>query len=149
MTSEERNAIGAIIAGIITFLIFGTRIWRTTASGGYDGDVGLSAWGWDVILLIFGGIGITITTVIVLHVVIAIVTNTPNPEMVADERDRMIAKRGTLATLVVVSTGFMAAVLMLATGWSAVAALNTILLGMALGSFASEFVKIAAYRFGI
>ncbi len=149
MASEERNAIGAFIASIITFIYFGTPIWRKTQAGAYSGDEGLVSWAHDVLWLMGGGIVIGIVVMIAFHILLSIITNNPSPEMITDERDRMIGRRGTLITLVIASAGFIAAIVMLAVGWGAIAALNTILVGMALGSTISEIQKMVYYRFGI
>ena len=149
MSSEERNAFGAIIASLITLYFFGAPIWQSTQSGGYEAADGLSLWARDVLWLMGGGIVITIIVMIAFHIVLAIVTGNENPEMVTDERDHMITRRGTLATLIVCSGAFIIAVIGLATGWSAVAGFNTILAGMFAGAFASELVRIVSYRLGL
>jgi hypothetical protein len=149
MPYEERNAWSALIAGVITFFIFGTRIWSGTVDGAYVGDAGLSLWAWDVIWLIGGGIGLTIVVVIAFQILYAILTMTPNPQFITDERDTMISRHGSLITLIVSSGGFMVAVVLLATGWTALSALNTILGSMALSGMASEIYRVAVYRFGL
>lgn len=149
MPYEERNAWSALIAGVITFFVFGTRIWSGTVDGAYGGDDGLSVWAWDVIWLIGGGIGLTIVVVIAFQILYAILTLTPNPQFITDERDTMISRHGSLITLIVSSGGFMVSVVMLAMGWSPLAALNTILGSMALAGMASEIYRVAVYRFGL
>uniref|UniRef100_UPI004047BAFB hypothetical protein n=1 Tax=Yoonia sp. TaxID=2212373 RepID=UPI004047BAFB len=148
MNHEERNAWGAVIASTITFLYFGGRIWGATVAGIYATDDGLRLWAWDVLWLMGGGIVITIVVMIAFQILYAIATNTPNPSFITDERDTMISRRGVQVTLVVASTGFILAVIMLARGWGAVGALNTILVGMAAGAVAGDLYKIAVYRFG-
>ena len=149
MEHEERNAWAAIIAGLITFIYFGSTIWTGTASGGYGGVDGLSLWAWDVVWLIGGGIVVTIVVMIAFQILYAIVTNTRKPSFITDERDVTISRRGAQITLAVCSGGFILAVILLAMGWSAVAGLNCVLVGMAIGAFASDFYRIAVYRLGL
>lgn len=149
MAHEERNAWAALIASIITFAYFGSRLWRGTIGGAYDGSDGLSVWAWDVIWLMIGGIVVTIVVVIAFNILYAIVTLTPNPQFVTDERDTMISRRGSQVTLAISSAGFILAVVLLATHWTAIAALNTMLIGMALGATASEIYRVAVYRLGL
>lgn len=149
MPNEERNAWGGLIAALITFAYFGRRIWTNTANGTYSTADGLSFWAWDVIWLILGGIGIVIVTLIVFHILYAIIMRVENPNFVTDERDIMITRRGGQVTLFIISAGFIVAVGLLAFGHTALTALNTILVGLALGSCASEFYRLAVYRLGL
>ncbi len=149
MPHEERNAWGALIASAITFIYFGGQIWAATVAGGYAIADGLRLWAWDVLYLMGGGIVITIIVMIAFNILYAIVTNTPNPSFITDERDTMISRRGVQVTLVIASAGFIAAVIMLARGWGAVGALNAILIGMAAGAVAGDLYKVAVYRFGL
>ena len=148
MAFEERNAWSALIACVISFGIFGRPIWVGTAQGRYADTNGLSIWAWDVIWLIGGGIAVGIAVVIAFQIAFAILTRTPKPQFISDERDLMINRRGALVTLVVISAGFILAVGLLAWGMSALAALNTILAGMAAGAIAAEIYRVAIYRFG-
>jgi len=148
MAFEERNAWSALIACLITFALFGWPIWVGTAQGTYTGTEGLSLWAWDVIWLMGGGIAVGIAVVIAFQILFAIVTRTEKPQFISDERDMMINRRGAVVTLAVISGGFIVAVGLLAWGMTALAALNTILVGMAAGAIASEIYRLAVYRFG-
>ena len=149
MAHEERNAWAALIASIFVFVYFGGHIWSTTAGGGYAGTAGLSLWAWDVIWFILGGIAAVIVSVIAFNVLYAIITRSPNPGFLTDERDMAITRTGTLITLGITSAGFIGAVILLAMGWGAIAGFNTILIGMALGAFASDIYRVAVYRLGL
>lgn len=148
MSFEERGAWSAILSGIVAFLWWGRRIWNGTATGKYDGADGLSLWAWDVIWLIGGGVVLAIAILILFNVAYAIVTRQPRLQFITDERDKTIGNRGALVSLVCISSGFLVAVGLLAWGWSGLAALNTVLIGMAVAGIASEVWRIAAYRWG-
>ncbi|MCO4842887.1 MAG: DUF2178 domain-containing protein [Yoonia sp.] len=149
MSFEERGAWSAILSGLITFYWFGRPIWHGTTSGTYNTPDGLSLWAWDVIWLIGGGGVLAMGIMILFNILYAIATNQSKPQFISDERDTMINKRGAVITLVIVSGGFIIAVGMLATGWTALAALNTILIGMGLGGVGSEIYRVAIYRLGL
>lgn len=148
MEHEERNAWAALIASAMTLIYFGGRIGAATAAGTYAGENGLSLWAWDVIWTMLAGIVIMIVALIAFQILYAIITRTAKPSFVTDERDVMISRRGVQVTLVVASTAFILAVIMLARGWGAIGALNMILFGMAFGSMAAEVYRIAVYRSG-
>lgn len=149
MSFEERGAWSAILSGVIVFFLFGRPIWQGTVDGTYGATDGLTLWAWDVIWLIGGGVVVAIVVLIGLQILYAIVTGTGKPQFLSDERDFAINTRGAVVTLVVISGGFLISVTLLAMGWSALAALNTILIGMSIGAIASEVYRIAVYRLGL
>lgn len=149
MSFEERNAWSGLISGLITFAIFGSRIWAGTVGGTYGTAEGLTHWAWDVLWLIGGGIAICIAVLIGFQIAFAIVTRTEKPQFLTDERDVMISRRGAVITLAVSSAGFILGVILIALGWSAIAGLNAILGGMAAGAITSEAYRIAVYRLGL
>lgn len=149
MSSEERSAYVAIFSSVVTMIYFGVPIWNNTASGAYSVASGLAIWGTDVLWLMGGGIVITIVVAIVTHLLFVIANKGDSTESLMDERDRMIGRRGLLVTLMCVCAGFILSVIGFAMGWSAIAGLNLILIGMIFGSFASEVVRIAHYRLGL
>ncbi len=148
MSSEERNAVGAIISFMVTIWIFGRPIWAKTTSGAYAAADGLQDWGRDVLWLMGGGIVITIVAMILFHIILSIVTGDTNPQMITDERDRAISRIGSIVSLVGASGGFISAVIALALGMEAVFAFNCVLVGMTGGAIASEVLRVALYRLG-
>lgn len=149
MSFEERGAWSAILSGVVAFFWWGRPIWNGTVTGAYGGVDGLSRWAWDVIWLIGGGVIVAIVIMILFNIAYAIATNQPKLQFISDERDKRINNRGSVVSLIVISGGFLIAVGMLAMGWSALAALNTILIGAAIAGFGSEVCRIAAYHLGM
>ena len=129
--------------------MWGRPIWNGTVTGAYEGVDGLSLWAWDVIWLIGGGVILTVAVMILFNIAYAIATSQPKLQFISDERDSRINNRGAVVSLVVISIGFLIAVGLLAMGWSGLAGLNTILIGMAAAGFVSELYRIAAYRLGL
>lgn len=149
MSFEERGAWSAILSGVVAFFMWGRPIWNGTVTGAYEGADGLSLWAVDVIWLIGGGVILTVAVMILFNIAYAIATSQPKLQFISDERDTRINNRGAVVSLVVISIGFLIAVGLLAMGWSGLAGLNTILIGMAAAGFVSELYRIAAYRLGL
>jgi len=146
---EERGAWSAILSGVVAFFLWGRPIWTGTVTGAYDGADGLSLWAWDVIWLIGGGVVVAVAILILFNIAYAIVTRQPRLQFITDERDARINKRGAVVSLVATSGGFLIAVGLLAMGWGALAALNAILLGMAVAGIGSEVCRVVVYRMGL
>ncbi len=147
MTFEERNNLVGILCGAIMITVY---VWRITAlhgAGVFDGHDGLMLWARETLWLIGYGIGLVIVATILFSIFYAIVTNDPKPNMVVDERDRMISIWGQRVTIAVMSVFFVAALFALAFGWSAFAVFNIMLAGFAFGDMAGNLTKLGLYRF--
>jgi hypothetical protein len=148
MSYEERNALAGLISTLIVSLLFGMQLWQDYLSGEFIGPDGLKTWAQTIVWMVPTSIIICITTIIAVNVIYSIVTSSPNLNSVADERDAAIGKRGMQVTLVVVSIGFVAAIIILSTGGSALTGLTIILAGFVAGDMSGNLAKLAAYRFG-
>ncbi|MCB1406020.1 MAG: DUF2178 domain-containing protein [Rhodobacteraceae bacterium] len=149
MSFEERGAWSALMSGVVAFFLWGLPIWNGTVTGAYDGIDGLSLWAWDVIWLIGGGVVLAIVVLILFNIAYVVLTNQTKLHVITDERDKTINSRSAVVSLVAISCGFLAAVGLLATGWGALAAMNTMLIGMAVAGFGSEVCRVAVYRMGL
>ncbi len=149
MSFEERSAWSAILSGVVAYFLFGRPIWNGTVTGAYEGADGMSLWAWDVIWLIGGGVILAVGMLILFNIAYAIATGQRRLQFLSDERDARINTRGAAVSLAVISGGFLVAVVLLAMGWSVLAALNTMLIGMAIAGFGSEMCRIAVYRLGL
>lgn len=148
MSFEERGAWSAVVSGIVAFFLWGHPIWRNTATGIYEGADGLALWAWDVIRLIGGGVVLALVMLFLFHIAYAVATRQSKLQFLTDERDKRIGNRAATVSLVVTSSAILLAIVLLAAGQSALAALNTILVGMALAALGSELWRIAIYRLG-
>lgn len=148
MSFEERNTYVQLLTGVFVMVYAWTRISAGLAEGRFAGEAGLTLWARDVLWIIGIGIGFGIVLVILAQILHTVVTGERNPGVTVDERDRQIALWGIRVTAVLVSAGFIGTVIGLATGWSAVTAMNALLAAFAGGSFLGETVKAAMYRLG-
>jgi hypothetical protein len=149
MSHEERNTFAALFTSIFSLLYFGSSLRSDWRAGAFDGVDGTATWAQTVLWFIPICIVLTIVATIAVNILHAIATNTPNPNMITDERDSAIGKRGSLVTMVVASFGFIGALFAMAFGWSTIAGLSLILFGFWAADFVGNLSKIAAYRFGI
>lgn len=149
MSHEERNTVTALIVSIIVLLYFGTSLRNDWIAGAFDGPDGIMIWARTVLWIIPFCIVFTIVATVAMNIGYAIITRTPNPDFISDERDAAIGRRGSLVTMVIASMGFIAALIALAFGWSALAGFNVILVAFYAADFVGNMSKMAAYRFGI
>lgn len=149
MTHEERSNIISIVIGLFILGYFGSRFWAGYHAGDFDGPDGLKIWAWLVLRMVGTGIVAVIVGMIVGHILISIVTNTPRPSFVVDERDRMIGVWGLRTTVVVMSAGFIGMIVLLALGQTAILALNVLLFGSAIGDLCGNVMKAVLYRRGM
>lgn len=146
MTYEERNALLGLI--LMPFVV-GVYVWLMIGLGREEALAGpdaLKIWARLVLGTMAGSIVVTIIAAILFNILWAIATRDPKPSFVVDERDRMIGIFGLRVLIVVVSVGFIAALVALALGYSALLALNLTLAGFAAGNFADCAVRMYLYR---
>jgi hypothetical protein len=149
MSYEERNAVSGILVCCVTWAVMLTVLLRKTAEGRFDGQAGLVQWGQAVLWLIAIGIAIAIVMTILFNIAYAIISGEKKPDFLRDERDTVIGLRGIQATLIVITTGIVAAFAALAMGAAILTVLNMILAACALSSFASDVTKLVLYRRGL
>lgn len=149
MAQEERTVFASILTNLFVTLYFGSLIWGRARSGDFDGAEGLIHWARTVLWIIPVSVGITIVFAILFTIGYAIVTGQADPDTSSDERDRSISRFGMQVTMAVVSAGFIGTLVGIAFGWSALLALNLILLSFALGDLVGNLARIGRYRFWI
>lgn len=148
MSYEERNAWAGLVASLIVWGIFGSRIISDLGAGTFDGPDGLQLWSWAVVKLMLWGIGIMIVVTITMAIVDAMLRGKAAPSMQMDERDQLIALLSHRIVLVAVSTGVIGAIIALSQGVSAPLALTGIFLACALGDTIGTAYRIWRYRRG-
>ncbi|WP_018689038.1 hypothetical protein [Ahrensia kielensis] len=148
MNYQDRNNIVSIIVGLTvnSYIIF--RLFEMNAAGQFDGPDAINVWAQMVVWMIPIGIISTIIGTILFNIGYGIITGNENPSLLVDERDKMFEQRGTMAIVILIGLGFVASILALALGWSAVVGFNIIYFSMALGSLTADFVKFISYRRG-
>ena len=148
MAFEERNTWIYLLISMIVMLVFGTRIYDATVMGAFDGPEGLKIWARQVLTYIPIAIVMVIVGVILLNIVYGIFTGGEDLTMKEDERDRHIGLRGMRVTGFVFSVGWIIAVIILAMGYTALQALNVMLLAAWFSDVAGNLVKLFFYRRG-
>ncbi len=148
MSYEERNAWAGLVASLLVWGFFGSRIISDLGAGAFDGPDGLQLWAWAVVKLMLWGIGIMIVVTIAMAVFDAALRGKAAPSMQMDERDQLIALLSHRIVLVAVSTGVIGAIIALSQGVSAPLALTGIFLACALGDTIGTAYRIWRYRRG-
>jgi hypothetical protein len=149
MPYQERNIVVAIFTNLVIVIYFALRIYGMFQDGQFDGAGGLMLWARTILWMIPVSIVATIIATILFNIFYAILTNQPKPSFVVDERDRAIEITGMKVTVVVISAGFMAAMVALAFGWTAFIVFNVILFSFAMADLGGNLVKLTMYRFGL
>lgn len=149
MNYEQRNAIVAIITNVIVTGYVSVRTWEifSQLDGGSDGL--LAQWAQLVLWAIPLSIVATIIASILFNIVWSILTKTPKPSFVVDERDKQISIVGLWVTMGGAGLGFILAVIGLALGWAALPALVVIYFGFALGDLCGNLTRVWHYRWGV
>lgn len=148
MNYEQRNAIVAIMTNFAVSGYISVRTWELFQQLGAEADGVLAEWArlalWAIPLSVIA----TIIGAIVFNIVWAIVTRTPKPSFVVDERDKQISILAMRVTMVVASGGFTIAIIALAFGWAALPAFVIIYFGFALGDLCGNVTRVGCYRWG-
>lgn len=148
MSFEERNAVSGILVSLITWVIMLIVLLRKSAAGQFDGTAGPQNWAQAVLWLILIGIALAIVMTVVFNIAYAVISGEKKPDFLRDERDTLIGLRGVQATLIVLSSGVVLAIIALAFGATVLTTLNIIFAACAISSFASEVTKLIYYRRG-
>lgn len=148
MSFEERNTVIYLFVSLLVAGIFGTRIWEGTVDGRFDGAQGLVDWARTVLWMVPVAIGLTIAAVIIGQIIYAIATGDRDPNTDSDERDHEVSARAARFTMVIFSMGWLGAIVMLASAYTTLAALNLMLFAGWFSDVIGNLVKLRIYRHG-
>jgi hypothetical protein len=165
MSYQEKRTITSIITGIsvlATYCIY--AFGKFQADGVVPGDLKF----WAGTMLIFIGIGIAASIVIqiVFHILLSIsiavkekiqdnecddkeIDKTIKAETAEDEMDKLIELKSNRVGSFLVGAGFIAALVTVLYGFSAVMVLNILFISFAVGSILEGFAQLYYYRKGI
>ncbi len=148
MTYEDRNNVLSIIVTLVvnTYVIY--QLIEMNNAGQFDGTDAVNIWARMVIWVIPIAIVATILGTILFNIIYAVITNNKKPSFLVDERDKLFNRRGMVAVAILAGSGFIAAIIALAAGWSALIGFNIIYFAMALASLTADLVKFISYRRG-
>lgn len=144
MSSQER----ASIVGIITCLLLNAyviiRLVQLFGAGALSGENATMVWARAIVWVLPAAIVLTI----VLNWVLTMASEDRYQRNMVDERDRQFQLRGLYITLITMGIGFMTMIVVLATGWTAVAGLTLLYASCALGDLLGNAVRLGSYRIG-
>ncbi|MHC4880879.1 MAG: hypothetical protein ACYTGL_30885 [Planctomycetota bacterium] len=144
MSHQERASIVAIVTNLLLNLYVIVRVGKLFSTGALSGDDAVMVWAQTIVWIIPAAIALTI----VLNHVIAFAARDQDLKKTVDERDRQFQLRGMGVLLMSVGLGFMTMIVLLATGWTAVAGLTLLYFSIAVGDLLGSVVRLASYRIG-
>ncbi len=144
MSHQERASIVAIITSLLLNAYVVVRLVQFFEAGALSGEDAPMVWARAIVWVIPAAIVLTI----VLNCLFTIASKDRTPKNIVDERDRQFKLRGLYITLVSIGLGYMAMIVALATGWTAVAGLILLHASCALGDLLGNVVRLASYRIG-
>lgn len=146
MNFQQKN----IYASLFTVLIlFGAYYWKVSdlyAAGAFDGPDGTRLIGKAILTLMVAGIMLRIIGMILIGIFHAILTNTPKPSFLIDERDREIEMQALKVGNNFTFFGMVSAFIALAMGWSIFAVFQIIIGACAVSSLAEVATQFILYR---
>ena len=148
MSHEERNTVAQILAGIMVNIYVIRKLQNMYADGRLVGDETIQVWAQAMLWVIPIGIAAVIATTILFNILHAIVTNTPKPSFLVDERDHAISRFGMQITMVISSIGLIGMVIALAMGTDTLKSLIGLWFAFAAASLFGDFGKLIRYRRG-
>ncbi len=150
MTHEERNTVSEIFASLLVNLYVIFKLMAMFEDGRLAGDDAVMIWARAMLWVIPIGIALVIATTILFNILhaIAIATGTASPSFLVDERDKIISNFGMKVTGIVLSIGFIGAVIALANGIAPLSAFIAMWFGFAAGDLAGNLAKMIRYRMG-
>ena len=148
MPFQQQMTIVSVLTTLLVFSIYFYLLSGYHADGAFAGPDATIVASRLLLWLIAASIAANIALQIVSSIVIAILRNDPNPNMVADERDRIFELRGMQVTAIVTGIGFVLSIIAVNLGVAAWLALNFIMVGFALGDMAGNLFRLYLYRRG-
>lgn len=148
MSFEERNTVIYLGVSLAVLVLFGSRIWAGTVDGSFDGPGGLTAWARAILWMLPLAIGLTIASVIAGQIAYRVLTGERDMDIDGDERDTQVALRANRITMALFSLGWIGAIALLASGATALGALNLMLAAGWFADVAGNLAKLWLYRRG-
>ena len=148
MSFQERNIFAGLIVAIGFFVIYTQWVALPLRDGGFAGPDGAAALAKQTLWIMGGSIVVTIVMTILTEIGYAILTNTPNPKQIVDERDRQIEKTGDRIGGHFAAVVFVGALIMLAMGTSLLWGIVIITYGFFFGALVSTIIRLVQHRRG-
>ena len=148
MSFQERAILVGLVVSVGFFWAYTSWVALPLRDGGFVGTDGPMAVARLTLWIIGGSVVATIAATILAEILYAIVTNTPNPRQLVDERDRQIEHFGDRVGGYLSGMVFVAALIALALGTAPVWAIVIITYGFFFGSLLSTILRLVQHRRG-
>ncbi len=149
MTYQEKSVIASLVTTFVIFSIYFVKISEYCAAGRFETADGLSLLGKMILLLIVGGIVVSIIAHILIAIIYAIVTGGGEIDSsMTDERDKQIELKSVTLSYYVFGAGFILSMIAMATGIQAVPVFNMIIISLACASVFEGLARLYFYRRG-
>ena len=148
MNHQVRTTYASLFSGILIFVFYFWRISYLSGQGRFEGPDAMPLLAKTFLLMIPGGIVITIVSMILSSIIFAIATNDAKPSFVIDERDRLIELRALRISYYIFGAGFICSMTALALGYTAFTVFNLIIGSMMLATISEGLIQLAMHRRG-
>ena len=165
MSYQEKRSLLTIIVGFFILVSYSIYAYTNYQNGSISAD-DLPAWATRILIFIGIGIGLTIITQILFHIiysiVIAIHEKSLNPEMsdkdiekivkqtmITDEMDKLVELKSLRVGFAIAGIGFMLSLLFILLGYAPMIMMQTIFISFSFGSICEGLMQIFYYRRGI
>ena len=151
MSFQEKNITASLVSFTLILGFFLIRLFQLVRGDIFTSPNVFRLWGIVIVLAIVATILITILAHIISAIVQSIQTGDENPEIedVSDERDKLIALRGTQVTYIVFSIGVFFAMLTFVLGQSALVMFTLLIFFGILASVIGDTSRLVLYRRGV
>jgi len=148
MSHQVRTTYAGLFSGVLIFVLYFWRISYLNDQGRFEGTDAMALLAKTFLLMIPGGIIITIISMIMFSIIFAIATNDPKPSFVVDERDRLIELRALRWSYYIFGVGFICSMVTMALGHSTLTVFNLIIGSMMLATIAEGLIQLVMHRRG-
>lgn len=148
MSHQVKTIVVSIAINLLLLLYFSVRFSNMFAAGLFDGPDGSALLGQTILTLIGAGIVLNIVGHIGFSILHAIVTNTPKPSFIVDERDRAIERKGDRIGHFITGAGLILSMVLLATGTGPLPVIVVITFAFVIGDLIGNIAKLGIYGTG-
>ena len=148
MSYNEKNNYVELFSTLAIFGYYFFDMRKLFEQGAFSGPDSSSLLGQKILWLLAAFIVIHVVVQILFAIGMAVITRDHKPSYVIDERDQLIELKGMRVGYFVLGGGFVACMVLLATGYDTALVFNLIVAAFALGSVGDNFTRIIMYRMG-
>jgi uncharacterized membrane protein len=153
MFYQQKKCIVTILSGLIVLASYCIYVYQKFQSGIDNLSHDLKFWATTMLIFIGAGIVMIIITLIVFHIINAIIHEVKHQEaedpMVEDEMDKLIELKAMRNSFIIVGMGFVFSLVTLVMQMPPAIMINVIFLSFLAGSIFEGFSQLYFYRKGI